>query len=209
MATALEPIGEAEIGQSFSTNFQVSAGGLNNRIVTRRYKMRVADHDAYTLALINPTTYDATYASAIIIDQGVAKIPDDRVNCVLTRIFAEVPTMWDEPQDRVITFPGVARSSLYALNEFAFRSAQTSYRTDVRINRRYFLGDPKGIPRFTRFKVFDAYGLETTVISDFTTPTVDEYISMVAGSQEIVIDSKVVPWRGWIQCLETTYAKAK
>lgn len=209
MATALEPIGEVELGQSFAVNFQVAAGGNGNRIVTRRFKMRVEDHDYYTLAIINPTAYDDFYTSAVIVEQGVTPLQGERVKCVLTRIFAEVPTEWNQPDDRFITFPGVARSSLYALNEFAFRGAQTSYRTDVRINRRYFLGDPKGIPRFNRFKVFDAYGLETTVITDYTTPTVDEYIAMVTGSQEIVIDSKVVPWRGWIQCLETTYAKAK
>lgn len=209
MATALEPDGEPIIGQSFRTNLQVSPGGGNNRVITRRYKMKVADTDFYTVALINPTLYDEQYAQAVIIDQQVEKIPANRVDCFLIRVFGEVPTMWDQAEDRVITFPGVQRSSLYALAEFAFRSNQQSYRTDIRTNRQYFLGNPTGVPRYPLFKVFDANGLETTLITDYTTPNVDEYIAMVAGSQELVIDSRVVQWRGWIQSLETTFAKAK
>lgn len=209
MPTDLEPVGEAIIGQSFRTNFQVSVGGNNNRVITRRFKMKIADADYYQQALISPTLYDETYPLAVIIDQAVEKIPGNKVDAFLDRIFAEVPTEWNQPDDRVITFPGVARSSLYALAEFDFRTSQVSLRTDIRENHKYFLGDPKGIPRYPRFRVYDAYGVETTLITDFTTPSVDEYVAMVAGGQEIVIDSKVVPWRGWIQCLKTTFAKAK
>ncbi len=208
MATALEEIGEPVLGAGYQINLQVARGGLSDRTVTRQYKCRVADVNDYTVNILAPTLYDTKYPLAVIVDQRFA--PKDKVDGVLTRVFAEVPSEWNDPDDRVIPFPGVALSSLYAPGDFAFRSAQSSLRTDVRINHVYFLtADQRSIPRYPKFKVFDYSGLQTSVVTDYTTPTADEYIALVAGQQEIVIDCQIVSWRGAIFDRQTTFAAAQ
>ena len=209
MITSLEEVGAPAVGLSFRYNRQVLDGGENNRVITRRYKIRLTDIATYAETLVAPTLYDTFYPRAVLVAQGIEAIAGNKVDAHLIREFAEVPTEWDDPDDRVITFPGVAFSSLYAKGDFNFRSSQSSLRTDVRVNRCYFLADPKAIPRFDKFVVLNYEGVETTVITDETSPSVDEYIAMVAGGHEIVVDCRVVAWKGAIYCRETTFAAAK
>lgn len=209
MATELEEVGPPIIGLSFKLNRQVAAPGTNNRTIARRYKMRLADLEYYTVPIINPTLRDAVYPLAIIIDQDVERIGDNKTDAYLLRTFAEIPTEWDEAFDEVATFPGVLPSNLYAPGEFQFRSGPSSIRTSIRINRRYFLSNPAAYPRIPKFQAVDSDGRATSVISDYTTPSADEYISMVLGRQEIAVSSIVKPWRGDIHFRETVFAEAK
>jgi hypothetical protein len=208
MATALEEIGSPLIGQSFAVNRQVKGGG-NNRIISRRYKMRIADREHYTVPIIEPTLYDSVYPLAVIVGQEFQALAGQEADCHLIRHFAEIPTEWDEPIDRQVGFPAVLRGSLYGPADFPFRSAQALKRSDVRINRKYFLSDPRRIPRFDTFRVLDQDGAETSTITDYTTPNTDEWVAMVRSGQEIILDCKAVLWRGWIHCRETTFATAK
>lgn len=209
MPATLKEIGRPEVGRSFAVNRQVSAGGGDNRVFHRLYELPVIDKDYYTARIIEPTIYDEEYPLAVIVGQEFRPLQEDKINMHLVRYFAEVPTEWDEPIDRAITFPAVSRGSFYAAGDFYFRSAQVNERTDVRINRAYFLAAPSEIPRYDRFRVFTADGVQTTTVTDVTTPSTDEYVAMVAGGHEIVVDCVVVPWKGWIHCRETTFAVAK
>lgn len=208
MATALEEIGEPVLGAGFTLNQQVTAGGVADRTVERRYKCRVEDVGYYTVNLLAPTLYDTKYPLAVIVDQKF--ISKDKADGTLVRTFSESPTEWNDSFDRTVTFPGVALSSLYAPGDFAFRPAQVTLPTDVRVNRVYFItADEGSIPRYPLFKVFDSSGLQTSVITDFTTPSCDEWIAMVAGRQEIVSQCRTFRLRAAIFCRETLFAQAQ
>lgn len=210
MATSLEEIGEPVLGAGFRLNVQVPGTGLADRTVTRRYKVRVSDVAHYTQNLLAPTLWDSEYPLAVIVDQSFAPKPENKVDGILTRVFSEVPTEWNDSSDRTVTFPGVALSSLYAPGDFAFRPAQITLPTDVRVNRVYFLtADESSIPRIPLFKVFDSSGLQTSIITDFTTPSVDQWIASVAGQSEIVTLCRVSRWRGAIFCRETLFAQCQ
>jgi hypothetical protein len=210
MATSLEEIGEPVLGAGFSLNIQVPASGLADRTVTRNFKVRVTDVSHYTQSILNPTLWDSEYPLAVLVDQFFKPKSENKVDGILTRVFSETPSAWNESGDRAITYPGVALSSLYAPGDFAFRPAQITLPADVRINRAYFQTNNEGsIPRFKKFKVFDQSGLQTSVITDYTTPSVDEWIAMTAGLTEIVDLCRVTRWRGSIFCRETIWAPAQ
>lgn len=209
MSTTLEEIGSNIVGSGFQLNRQVTAGAGNNRSIFRTYKIRVADITSYTQPILNPVLYDTTYPFAVLVDQRIQELPGNKVDAHLIREFAEIPTSYDDPDDRVVTFPGVALSSLYAAGDFNFRSAQASLRTDVRVRHDYFLADPKTISRYHKFFVYTSDGLQTTVVTDYTLPSCDEYIAAVAGRQELIIDCQINQWKGWIHDRVTTFAQAR
>ncbi|MDP1581209.1 MAG: hypothetical protein Q8M02_13120 [Candidatus Didemnitutus sp.] len=213
MPTPLKSLGPPVIGRGIQFGFRAESGvsptQRNNRIITRDYEMRVEDQAEYIVALENPTTLDPVFTNAVIVAQSVREKAGDNTVCYLRRVFAEVPQEWDEFIDRVETFPGVALSALYAPAEFYFRNSQTTLRSRCRLNRRYSLGHPEAILEHKKFQAFDADGVATSVINDYTTPSADEYIAMVYGRNELVMWSVPRKWMGDIYVLETLYAQAK
>jgi hypothetical protein len=171
--------------------------------------MRVEDQSYYLVPLINPTFYDLVYTGAVIVDQKIEPLSENHAECELVRVFAEVPTPYDEYIERAITFPAVAPSQLYAPADFYFRSAQVSRWTSGRMARAYFLSNPGDIPVFNEFRPTDQYGTEVTQIDDNTIPSADEYIAMVQGLQEIIKQSTVRKWMGDIWVRETLYVHPK
>src|SRR5262245_2664670 len=105
MPTSLEEIGTPLVGDGIE--FGIQATGANNRTITRRYKMRVADQLAYIVPIINATLFDPVYSEAVIIGQRMLPLSGNKVDCVLERTFAETPSQWDDFVDDVVTFPGV------------------------------------------------------------------------------------------------------
>lgn len=208
--TSLEEIGEPILGAGYRLNQQVPAGGNFDRTVERHYKVRTTDVGNYTVNILAPTLYDVQYPLAVIVEQRFVPKPENKVDGTLIRIFSETPSEYDDSGDRTITFPGVALSALYAPGDFAFRPAQVTLPADIRLNRVYFLtNDESSIPRYEKFKVFTADGLQTSVVTDFTTPSADEYIALAAGRQEIVDYCRVSRWRGAIFVRETLFTPAQ
>lgn len=208
--TSLEEIGEPILGSGFEVNVQSPGTGISDRTVTRRYKIRLLDVPNYGANLLSPFLYDVEYPQAVIVDQTYRPNPGDKADGELIRVFSELPSSWDEPDDRVVTFPGVAQSSLYGPRDFLWRSSQASLRTSVRIHHDYFItADQLSIPRYDKFVVINPFGLQTTVITDFTNPTADEWVSKVAGLGEIVVDCQVKRWKGAIFDRATTFAVAQ
>jgi hypothetical protein len=213
MPVPLKPLGPATIGRSISFGIKadsdVGPSRPNNRIITVDYEMRTEDASHYIENIENPTLYHQIFTSALIVGQSVQARADDKTTCILTREFAEVPFEWNERVERVETFYGVAATQLYAPGEFFFRNQMVSIRTDCRVNRRYFISTG-GVPgRFEPFRPVDQDGSAVSVMSDYTTPSADEYIAMVLGRQEIVVSSAFRRWKGAIHVLETVYAQAK
>lgn len=213
MPTALKPLGPPSIGRSISFGIQSSSsvpnGTRNNRIITQDYEMRVEDQADYIVSLETPTVYHPVFTNAVIVDQSISARENDRTTAILRRVFAEVPLEWNEDIERVETFPGVAQSMLYAPAEFVFRNAVANFRTSVRINRRYFLSTADKLVPLTPFQPVNSDGVAVSVITDYTTPSADEYVAMALGRQEIVLSSVPRRWMGAIHVLETIYARAK
>lgn len=213
MPTQLKQIGPPEIGQSIAYGAQASTDipptTPNNRIVTRLYEMRAEDTSNYVVSLQNPTLYDSVYTNAVIVQQSVFEKPNDLATCYLRRVFAEIPSTWDDSVDRNELFFGVAKSMLYEPGDFRFRNGRISQLVRCRLNQRYFLGNPSSVIEAKKFQPVDADGVAVDVIDDYTTPSADEYIAMVAGRKEIVLWSVVKKWMGDIHVLETLYAPAQ
>lgn len=216
--TTLEEIGSAEVGNGVKVAIQ-TGGGANNLIVNRRFKVNANEYTSFLYQLLNPaagyiqdkkyntSATNPTLSPAYLVDQVVE--PLDQANAYLRYVFAMVPTAYDEFNYETENFPGVAISSLYADTDFLFRSAPINRKTQIRRNHTWYLGNPTGIATYDEFEVINSQGLRTSVITDQTTPSADEYISMVNGRQEIVIDSAVRPWMGDIWECVTTFALAK
>jgi hypothetical protein len=203
MPRALQEIGVPRIGDGIELGPQSS--GTDNRIITRKYRMAAEDSASYLVSLINPTLYDSVYTGAVIVKQRIEAIPDNHSEALLIRVFAELPTPYDEYIERAVTFPAVAPSNLYTPQDFYFRNTEVSRWASGRLARAYFLSNPKDIAIYPLFRPTDQDGVEVTMIDDNTIPTADEYIALVQGKQEIIKESTVKLWMGDIWVRETLY----
>jgi hypothetical protein len=133
----------------------------------------------------------------------------DKADGILTCVFAQVPTPWDEPMFRTVPFPGVGPSNFYTPRDFSFRSSPISLATQTRYYHEYFYGPQDSISTYPLFQPVDEDGNRVGVITDYTVPSADYYISAVQGRQEIVSESVVINWMGFIQERRTLFAIAK
>lgn len=201
--------GSAQVGVATDIPVQ-TPGGDQNLIIDRQYKVLAVNKSNYIFDILDPVTAitDPSYPSAYLVKQSFSKLDD--VNAILHCRFAMVPVSWITDYDsQSVTFPGILPSSLYAPNEFDFRSAASSIDTMVRRQHDYFYGNPTGIPVYDRFRPVDQFGNQVSVITDYTDPSADQYIAMVQGRQEITVKSIVKPWMGWIFERLTLYAIAQ
>jgi hypothetical protein len=203
MPTPLQEIGSPRVGEGIALGIQ--SNGTNCRVITRRFRMRIEDQASYLVALINPTLYDSVFTSAVIVGQEIRAKAEDHADCELVRVFAEVPTPYDEYIERAVTFPGVSPSKLYTPADFRFRDTQVSRWASGRLARAYFLSNPRDIPVYPEFHPTDQQGVEVTTIDDNTIPSADEYIALVQGKGEIIKESVVKQWKGDIWVRETLY----
>lgn len=206
----LEVVGSQVAGDQIDPNPQ-TVGGLTDLVFTRTYKVNSNSLSGFIFQILNPAVRvtDATVPNAYLVKQRATKI--DEVNVHLQCVFAQIPSQWmSDATYETTTFPGVEPSSLFAPTEFDFRSGPTSFNTQVRMQHDYFLGPISGIATIPRFKPVNmATGLRVSTITDQTNPSSDEYISMVGGRREIVVDSVVVKWMGDIWDRRTRFALAK
>jgi hypothetical protein len=207
MPTQLEEIGSPVVGAGIEFNLQASSG-LNNRTITRQYKMRAEDIGSYIVPLINPTLYDPVYPNAVIVSQRVSPMSGNAVDCVLTRVFAEIPGEYNDFGEMVVQFPGVEKTD-FSAGQFAFRTRPITDSVPVRVNRKYYLSNPARIPRVKELVPVDRDGNTTAILGRDTTPSADEYIAMALSSQEYVYKSTVKNWRGDIWVRETIYVRAQ
>jgi len=204
----LEEIGSAEVGVAMGTSVQ-TPGGLSNLKIKRRYKVRANIAYQYLFQILNPSVRetDPTYPTAYLVRQALA--PHDKANAMLECEFWMIPTLWNEAKYQPVTFPGVLKSSLYPAPDFPFRGSNFTRATQARHQHQYFLGPINSIPTIPYFQPVDAFGNRTNIITDFTTPSADEYISYVYGRQELVMESVVLPVIGDIWDQRTLYAIAQ
>lgn len=206
----LERVGSLVAGDSLDPNPQ-TAGGLTDLVFTRNFKVNSAVVGDYLYRILDPivVVMDLEITNAYLVAQRATKIDD--VNMNLACVFAQIPSMWtSDSAYETVTFPGVAPSALFAPGEFDFRTGAASYNTLVRRQHDYFLGPLKAIPTIPRFRPVDVQtGLRVSQITDYTFPSSDEYISMVGGRREIVVDSVPQRWKGNIFNRVTRFAQAK
>lgn len=206
--TGLELVGSQTAGDSLDVN-PGTVGGLNDWVFSRTYKVRSSSLSSYLFQILNPAVrvFDDTNTSAYLVKQRAVR--HDEVNVHLTCVFSMIPSAWDESKYQPVTFPGVLPSSVYAATDFPFRASSYTKTTQCRHHHQYFLGPISSIPTVDLFQPVDSDGTRVSVISDFTTPSADEYIALVNNRAEIVTESVVLPFKGDIWGLRTTYAVAK
>lgn len=206
--TGLEQVGEQMAGDSLDFN-PGTVGGQNDYVFTRTYKVNSNNVQAFLYQILNPAVRvtDATIPNAYLVKQRASKV--DEVNMHLSCVFAQIPSSWDDFKDVPASFPGVLPSTLYTPYDFPYRSSTYTKESKCRYNFQYFLGPPRTIPTVPLFQPVDSDGNRVSVISDFTTPSADTYISLVGNRGEIVLHSTVNKWKGDIWELKTTYAEAK
>lgn len=209
----LERVGDSQPGDATDPNPQ-TLGGQTDLVFSRTYKILGSSLANYLFQIksttVAPATRitDATITSAYLVAQKYKRI--DEVNGHLICVFAQIPSTWStDHQYQTIPFPGVQQSSLYTPYDFEFRPSAASFSTQIRYEHAYFLGPANGIATRPRFKPTNNQGYRTSVITDDTNPTADQYISMVNGRQELVIESVVLPWKGDIFVRRTLFALAK
>lgn len=206
--TGLELVGSQTAGDALEVN-PGTIGGLNDWVFSRTYKVRSSVLKNYLFQILNPAirVTDDTNSSAYLVKQHASRM--DEVNVHLTCVFAQIPSQWDESRYQPVTFPGVLPSTLYSPADFPFRSSAYTKTTQCRHHHQYFLGPINSIPTVALFQPVDSAGSRVSVISDYTTPSADEYISLVNNRGEIVTESVIMPWKGDIYDLRTTYAVSK
>lgn len=206
--TDLEIVGEQVAGDSLDLN-QGTVGGLNDFVFSRTYRVNSRVVQNYLFQILNPSVRvtDDTIPSAYLVRQRATKV--DEVNLHLTCVFAQLPSSWDDFKEVPASFPGVLPSTLYSPYDFPFRNSTYTKESKCRYNYQYFLGPPRTIPTVPLFQPIDSDGNRVSVISDYTFPSADEYISLVGNRGEIVLSSVIQPWKGDIWALRTTYAEAK
>lgn len=205
----LETVGDAETGDTLDPNPQ-TVGGSTDIVFTRTYKVNNSVAASYLFQILDAPVrvMDDKYTDAYLVKQRLNRI--DQVNSHLTCVFAQIPSTWQSDANyQAITMPGVDRSSLYAPTDFDFRGSPISISTQIRYEHAYFLGPISSIATRQRFRPVDADGVRVSVINDQTYPSANEYISMVNGRQELVMESIVLPWRGDIWDRRTLFALAK
>lgn len=191
----LEEIGSGEIGVSLDRMPQTQ-GGPSNLMVTRRYKVRSAIATSYLFQIINPSSRvtDLTFPDAYLVSQSISG--KDNADGVLTCVFCQIPTRWDEAYPNPVPFPGVLPSSLMTTYDFKFRSSAQSLYSTAFVRHEYFLGPQVNVPVLPVFQPTDQFGNKTSVLDDWSVPSSDEFVAMVSARREIVISSVVHPWRG-------------
>lgn len=206
--TGLELVGSQVAGDSLDTN-PGTIGGLNDWVFSRTYKVRSSLLQNYLFQILNPLVRvtDDTNPTAYLVKQRAVR--HDEVNVHLTCVFAMLPSAWDESKYQPVTFPGVLPSTVYASSDFPFRASAYTKTTQCRHHHQYFLGPINAIPTVPVFQPVDQFGNRVSVISDWTTPSADEYIGLVNNRGEIVTESVVLPWKGDLWNLRSTYAVAK
>lgn len=200
----LEELGHPIIGDSLAFNFQ--ATGANNRVISRSYRCPARDLHKHIVALENPTLRDPQFPAAVIVDQSGT--PQGSSDAILRRVFAEVPTEWNDYDDMHVEFPGVQRIAM-GEREMLWRNSPISLQSVVRINRRYFLGMPQRIPKVPKFSAVDLAGIRVSSLTPSTAPSNEEYAAMVLAGQELCVSCRILRWKGDIWCRETIYAKAQ
>ena len=206
--TDLEQVGSQVAGDSLDPN-PGTIGGLNDWVFSRTYKVNSNILKNYLFQILNPPVRitDDVVTNAYLVRQSARRV--DEVNAHLTCVFAQIPSSWDQSAYQPVTFPGVQLSSLYAPQDFTFRTSAYTKPTQARHHHQYFLGPISSIPTIPLFKPVDSQGNRVSVLDDWTSPSADEYISLVASRGETVQESVVVPWKGDIYCLRTLYAVAQ
>lgn len=204
----LEEIGSGEVGVSMNPMPQ-TVGGSTNLQITRRYKVRSADATSYLFQILNPNVRitDPTFPDAYLVDQTISG--KDKADGVLTCVFCQIPTRWDEPYPNPVPFPGVLPSSLMTPFDFPFRSSAQSLYSTAFVRHQYFLGPQVNVPTLPIFQPIDQFGNRTSVLDDWTAPSSDRYVAMVGAREEIIISSVVHPWRGDIYDQRSLIALAK
>lgn len=206
--TGLELVGSQTAGDALDLN-PGTIGGLNDWAFSRTYKVRSSVLENYLFQILSPAVRvtDDTNPTAYLVKQRAVRL--DEVNVHLICVFSMIPSQWDESKYQPVTFPGVLPSTLYTPADFPFRSSSYTKTTQCRHNHQYFLGPINSIPTVPLFQPVDSDGNRVSVITDYTTPSSDEYISLVASRGEIVTESVVLPYRGDIWDLRTTFSIAK
>jgi hypothetical protein len=206
--TDLEAVGSRVPGDALDPN-RGTIGGRNDWVFSRTYKVNGTLIENYLFRILDPAirVTDDTVTNAYLVDQRATKL--DENNMTLTCVFAQIPTAWNESKYQPASFPGVLPSTLYTPYDFPFRSSTYTKTSQCRHAHQYFLGPIWSIPTLPLFQPVDSDGNRVSVISDYTSPSADEYISLVSSRGEIILESVVLPWRGDIWDLRTTYAVAK
>lgn len=206
--TDLEAVGSRVPGDSLNPN-RGTIGGRNSWVFTRTFKVNGTLVQNYLFQILNPSVRvtDDTVTNAYLVDQKAVKLDDVDVHLIC--VFAQVPNAWDESSYKPASFPGVLPSTLYTAYDFPFRPSTYTKTSQCRHAHQYFLGPIWSIPTFPLFQPVDGDGNRVSIISDYTYPSSDEYISLVASRGEIILESVVLPWHGDIWDLRTTYAVAK
>lgn len=206
--TALEQVGSLVTGDALDLN-PGTVGGLNDFAFSRTYKVNTNVIQNYLFQILNPSirVADDTIQSAYLVKQRSHKI--DEVNHHLICVFSQIPSPWNESKYQPVPFPGVQVSSLYTAFDFPFRNSTFTKSSQCRHFWQYFLGPINSIPTVPLFQPVDSDGNRTNLITDWTSPSTDEYVSLVNSRGEIVTESVVLPFKGDIWGLRTTYAIAK
>jgi hypothetical protein len=202
----LEPVGDAVQGDQINLTPQ-TPGGASDMTFTRTFRVNSQDLPTYLVQIIDAPTpiVDYQYPNAYLVQQQARRHNDIDVH--LLCVFAQVPSPWAEDGGYAVeTFPGVARSSLYPPDGFPWRNSSSSFETQIRREHSYQLGSLSGCATFPRFAPVDAHGNRVSVLTDYTSPSVDTWIAMVYGRQEIVVSSTASRWRGPIWEIITRYA---
>lgn len=191
----LEEIGSGEIGVSLDRMPQTQ-GGANNLMITRRYKVRSDIATTYLFQILDPNVRitDLTFPNAYLVSQAIGG--KDKADGVLTCVFCQIPTRWDEAYPNPVPFPGVLPSSLMTPFDFKFRSSAQSLYSTAFVRHEYFLGPLQNVPVLPLFQPIDQFGNKTSVLDDWSAPSSDEYVAMTSARREIVISSVVHPFRG-------------
>lgn len=205
---ALEEVGQRVPGDSLNPN-RGTIGGRNDWVFSRTYKVNGTEVENYLFKILDPAirVTDDTVTNAYLVDQRASKL--DENNVILTCVFAQIPSAWTKSSYQTVTFPGVLPSSLYSPSDFAFRSSSYSKPTQCRHLYTYFLGPINTTATLPLFQPVDSDGNRVSVISDFTYPSADEYISLTASRGEIVVESIVENFMGDIWARRDLLAVAK
>jgi len=205
----LEQVGDAVQGDQINLTPQ-AVGGASDMTFTRTFRVNSQDLPSYLVQIIdapNPVV-DFQYTNAYLVQQQARRI--NQIDVHLLCVYAQVPSPWSEDGGYAVeTFPGVVRSNLYQADGFPWRSSTSSFETQIRNEHSYQLGTLSGCATYPRFAPVDQQGYRVSVLTDYTSPSVDEWISMVYGQQEIVVSSTARRWRGPIWEVITRYAQAK
>lgn len=145
------------------------------------------------------TTYtsivDPKFTSAFLVGQDIA--PKDRVKAIVTRLFAEIPTTWDDYTTRDYLFPAFTGVNAAGLDGLPASRANPEYKeADVRVSHVYGYGSAAAITKPSIFAPVDSTNARTNALTATTTPSAEEYEYYIAAQQELVLTTPARRWRG-------------